>query len=97
MAVICVFDTPGMTQQQYEQICDRLTGGHGVPKDVSDWPAPGLISHSAGPTADGWLVVDTWESEDAFAKFGEVLQPLLAEAGAGGAPPRVVQAFNVVT
>src|ERR1700730_371395 len=36
--------------------------GHAV------WPA-GIISHAAGPTADGWCVVDVWSSQAQFDRF----------------------------
>ncbi|MGW2721761.1 hypothetical protein [Streptomyces sp. NPDC001492] len=47
-----------MTQTMYEQGTNHITGGRGGVKKASDWPVPGLISHVAGPTPNGWLVVD---------------------------------------
>ncbi|MFG3227124.1 hypothetical protein ACGF07_20350 [Kitasatospora sp. NPDC048194] len=97
MAIVVVIETPGMNQAMYEQGTDRLTGGRGVVKKASDWPVPGLISHTAAPTPDGWLVVDVWESEDAFRKFGEHLRPMLREIGAPDVEPKIYPAYNVVT
>jgi hypothetical protein len=46
------------------------------------WP-DGQISHIAGPTPDGFRVVDVWESREAFERFErDVLAPL----GFAGAP-----------
>ena len=97
MAIIVVFDAPGGTQAQYEQVCDRLSGGKGVLTSLSDAPEPGLLSHAAGPTPQGWLVVEVWESEEAFQRFGQKLAPFLEEAGMSGVEPKVYRAFNVVT
>ena len=40
---------------------------------VLDWknvgPPKGLISHMAGPTHEGWGVVDVWESKRDFDRF----------------------------
>jgi hypothetical protein len=55
-----------MTQAMYEQGTDRLTSGRGTVRKVSDWPVPGLISHTAAPMPNGWYVVDVWESEEVF-------------------------------
>lgn len=65
MAIVVVFDAPGFTQAQYEQAADAVTGGHGSPKSPADFLVPGLISHTAAPTPDGWLVVEVWESKQA--------------------------------
>ena len=35
---------------------------------------------------NGFRVVDVWESEDAFRRFGETLMPILEEIGVEGQP-----------
>ncbi|MFI6844325.1 hypothetical protein OG535_38310 [Kitasatospora sp. NBC_00085] len=97
MAIIIVHETPGGTREQYEQVTNRLSGGKGALRSRGDWPAPGLLSHVAGPTADGWLVVDAWESEEAFQRFAEHLMPVLREVGMAEVPPKIYPAVNVVT
>lgn len=98
MAIVAVFELPDMTQALYEQGASRLTGDHGLPKKASDWPVAGLVSHTAAPTPDGgWFVVDVWESEDAFRRFGEILMPMLNELGVSAAQPKIYPVFNVVT
>ncbi|MDJ0347317.1 hypothetical protein QMK19_37300 [Streptomyces sp. H10-C2] len=97
MAIITVFDIIGGTQAQYEQVTEKLSGGQGGVRSLSDFPEPGLISHAAGPSPHGWFVVDVWESEQAFQRFGEKLAPLLREAGVPDTEPQVYQATNVVT
>ncbi|MFF1479781.1 hypothetical protein ACFVYD_19865, partial [Streptomyces sp. NPDC058301] len=88
MPIIIVFDIPGATRAQYEQVTAKMTGGPGVTKR-SDWPVPGLISHAAGPSPTGWFVTDVWESREAFEKFGEKLAPLMREAGMPEAEPKI--------
>jgi len=85
MAILMVHDAPGGTKEQYEQVFDLvITGGAGT--RIEDWPVDGILAHAAGPTDDGWRVVDVWESEEAFQKFGEVIGPALAEVGMPGEP-----------
>ncbi|MFI6446716.1 hypothetical protein [Kitasatospora sp. NPDC050543] len=97
MPVIIVVDYPGGTQAQYEKVTNILTGGRGLVRAPSDWPVPGLISHASGPSPTGWFVTDTWESKEAFQRFGEKLMPALQEAGMPDAEPKIYEAFNVVT
>ncbi|WP_042380987.1 hypothetical protein [Streptacidiphilus melanogenes] len=97
MAIIIVFDIPGGTQAQYEQVTNEMTGGRGLVRKRNDWPVPGLISHAAGPSPTGWIVTDVWESEEAFQKFGEKLAPLMRAAGMPMGQPTIYEAFNVVT
>jgi len=39
------------------------------------------LAHIAGQGADGFRVLDVWESEDACRRFGEQLMPILKELG----------------
>ncbi|GHB79137.1 MULTISPECIES: hypothetical protein [Streptomyces] len=97
MAIVVVLDMPGMTQDQYEQSAEKVSGRPGPVKSPADWPVSGLISHTAAPTSDGWLVVDVWESEEAFQQFGETLIPILRELGLADVQPQTYPVFNVVT
>ncbi len=85
MAVLMVHDSPGGTQEQYEQVADRIAES-GKFNFLADWPAEGILSHAAGPTDSGWRVIDVWESEEAFQRFGEVIGPVLQEVGFPGEP-----------
>ncbi|WP_328953965.1 hypothetical protein [Kitasatospora purpeofusca] len=97
MAVIVVFDLPGVSREQYEESVDRLTGGSGLNRP-EDWPVRGLLTHAAGPLPDGagWHVTDVWESREAFEHFSAVLLPILREVGMAGGPPLICEAYNVV-
>ena len=85
MPIVAVFQAQGFTQEVYEETVRRLTGG-GQLQSPADWPVEGLLAHAAGQGADGFRVVDVWESEQAFARFGETLLPMLADLGIEGEP-----------
>lgn len=85
MAVVVVFQGPTLTRDKYEESVRRLTGGKGL-KSPADWPVKGLLAHAAGQGPGGFRVVDVWESEDAFRKFGETLVPILKAVGVEGQP-----------
>ncbi len=94
MPILMVHDAPGGTQEQYEQVAARLAES-GSFNSLSDWPAGGILAHAAGPTDEGWRVVDVWESEEAFQRFGEKIGPVLQEVGFPG-EPRVFPLHNFV-
>ena len=62
----------------------------------ADWPVEGLLAHVAGQGAKGFRVVDVWESEEAFQRFGEKLMPILKAIGIDG-QPEVYAAHTVVS
>jgi hypothetical protein len=95
MAIGVIFDFPGVTKEQYEAVCKDLNGGK-LLGALSDWPGPGIVAHIAGPTSNGWRVVDVWESEEAFRQFGAALMPLLKKHGMPDTAPDVFMTHNVV-
>jgi hypothetical protein len=63
--------------EQYERVAARLT----------DPPPPGLLLHLAGPTEEGFRVIDIWDSEEAFDRFrSERLGPAIAALGGPARP-----------
>jgi hypothetical protein len=44
------------------------------------------LAHIAGQAPSGFRVVDVWESEEAFARFGDHLMPILQDIGVQGQP-----------
>ncbi|HET7717308.1 MAG TPA: hypothetical protein VFK86_16930 [Bauldia sp.] len=95
MAIGVLFDFPGGTQEQYEAVCRDLNGGKTL-SVLSEWPGPGIVAHIAGPTSDGWRVVDVWESEETFQDFGAKLVPLLRKHRLPEVAPQIFRAHNVV-
>jgi hypothetical protein len=86
MAVVAVFQHPSFTRAQYEESVRRLTGGHERVEKASDWPVEGLLVHVAGEGPNGFRVVDVWESEEAFQRFGEVIMPIAKALGIEAQP-----------
>lgn len=86
MAVVLVHQGPSVTQERYEETIRKLTDGKSRMESLSEWPVEGILSHVAGQTENGFRVVDVWESEEACARFGETLGPILQEVGIEDAP-----------
>jgi quinol monooxygenase YgiN len=71
MAIGFIFNNPGQTQEQYDAAVEQLNLAQSQPE--------GWIFHAAGPTEDGWRVVEVWESQEAAdayfqGRLGQVLQ-----------------------
>lgn len=89
MAILMIHDGSDGTLAQYDQVIQELEAtGHGNP--------PGRLSHVAARKGDGYLVVDVWESQEAFERFGQTLGPLLEKAGGRIAPPQVYPVHNTI-
>jgi hypothetical protein len=72
-------EMPGVTEEMASK----------VDAEVGAAPVPGLIAHVAGPTPDGWRIIDVWESEDDYKHFqAERLNPALQVATRDAPPPR---------
>ena len=81
MAVAFEMRFKGATLEQYDQVMDLmgLTRGGPIP--------PHALFHWAAATDDGLLVVDVWETADAFNKFAaEQIGPFTAQVGFEGPP-----------
>jgi hypothetical protein len=88
MAVCLIFEGPGVTQAQYEQVRKEVAPG--------DRPPEGAVYHVAGPTENGWCVVEVWESEEALQRFiDEKLRQALPKAGITG-QPRTFQVARIM-
>lgn len=86
MAIVVVFQSPSFTQAKYEETVRQLTGGRPRMEKPADWPVEGLLVHVAGQGPNGFRVVDVWQSEETFQRFGEKLMPILKAVGAEGQP-----------
>ena len=85
MPVVLVHQGAGLTKESYEETVRRLNGGSAL-SSPSDWPVEGLLVHAPGEAEGGFRVVDVWESEEAAARFGEKLAPILQEVGITAEP-----------
>jgi quinol monooxygenase YgiN len=88
MAIGTVFVGPGVTQAQYEQVFNQVA--------PTDQMPTGMLSHVAGPTENGWCVVEVWESQEALQRFFEdTLNQALQQAGIPmDSPPITFQVHN---
>jgi len=57
MAIGLMFTATGVTQAQYDQVRKELHPDNKMPA--------GMQYHAAGPSADGWRVVEVWDSQEA--------------------------------
>jgi len=87
--VVVQFNFPNVSLKQYDAVWDGLrAAGHTHPK--------GLISHVGAATPEGGLlVVDVWESQEAFDEFGKTLMPLIAKQDIPMIQPRILPAHYV--
>lgn len=80
MAIAIIFEGPGVTQQQYEQVKGE------VMPDEQHLPR-GLRYHIGGPMENGWRVVEVWDSEeDARSFFESTLNSALTRANISTQP-----------
>jgi hypothetical protein len=97
MAIAVFLDFPGVTEQQYDEVCRELNDGQPL-TELAEWPEKGLLTHMSGPsTAAGWRSVDVWESEEAFGRFSQKLMPALEKVGVEAAEPMIFQIHKVIT
>ena len=68
MAIAALFDCSADTLAQYDRAFELCP-------DLADQPS--RLHHACLTSGDGFLVVDIWESDEAFARFGELLGPVL--------------------
>ena len=74
MAVGLIFLGKGVTQAQYDQARQLVSPDNQL--------LPGMLYHAAGPTSDGWRVIEVWESQEALDRFfQEKLGAALQQAG----------------
>ncbi len=82
MAVGVIYDLPGATLDQYDQMISRMGYEH------EGECAPGALFHWVAATEEGIRAVDVWESRDAFDRFVEdQIVPVAQEVGMQ--PPQV--------
>ena len=86
MAVAVIMDLPGVTEAQYATARGML--GEAL--------QPGNLVHVAGPTGNGWRVVEVCESPEAMGSFFQ--SPAAGAAfQAAGIPPTEPMVFPVHT
>ena len=64
MAIGLFMEFKGIGAAKYDAIMQET----GLTGDKGWWP-PGLLSHYAGRTTEGWCVVDVWHSQKSFDAY----------------------------
>ena len=77
MAIAVVFEFPNDSIEKYDQALAEAP-------DLRSQAA--RTHHICFEAGSGWTVVDVWESEESFAKFGELLGPILQKLGLQAEP-----------
>lgn len=87
MAYGLVLTFEGVTEEQYWAVNTQL----GINRDgTGDWPK-GLVTHSGGPTASGWIVAEIWASKADHEQFmAGRLGPALGVVGVP-APAQIIE------
>jgi hypothetical protein len=93
MPIAVQMDFPGATLEMYDTACSKMGLS---PKG----PGPaGAISHFAAKTDSGIRVVDVWESQELFDKFGQdQIGPITQEVGFPNPPTtQILEVHNYFT
>jgi hypothetical protein len=96
MSVMAIHHTHSLTQERYEEVVRRLTDGKTRLESPSDLPFEGLLVHVAAQTDSGFVIFDVFESEEAFARFGQIVEPIAREVGIEE-PPRSYPAHTYIS
>jgi len=89
MAIGVIFNNLGQTQEQYDAAVEELNLAESLPE--------GWIFHAAGPTEDGWRVVEVWESQEAFDAYYQRLGQVLQNVGVTPGQPDTFTVYNIIT
>jgi hypothetical protein len=86
MAIGVLMAGPGVTEDTYRQLTEKMFGGSTMRPEQSP---EGLIIHSAGQSDQGWYIYDIWESQEHFQRFlDEKVMPASQELGLGQEGPQ---------
>ena len=90
MPVMITADTPGMTQDVYDEMASAF-----LPLLAQ---RPGFIAHVAWPVEGGWQVMEIWASETDFDSWArEVVLPAVSSKGIEPPKISVQPVHNVLT
>ena len=88
--IMAIFETPGMTAEQYDRVDTEL-------KAIGMTKPDGRLFHVATPIDGGWLVTDIWQSTELLDQFSKVLVPILEANGIPAVQPKIYPVYNLIT
>jgi hypothetical protein len=94
--ILAVHQTPSLTQEKYEEVVRRLTGGKPRIESLDDLPFRGLLFHAAGQAKNGFCIVDVFDSEDAVIQFNAAIRDIAQDVGIEE-PPEFFSAHTYVS
>jgi hypothetical protein len=93
--IVAVHQTPSLTQEKYEEVVCRLTGGKRRFESSSDIPFEGLVVHATAQTESGFLVLDVFDSQEAVDRFNDAMRTIPREVGIQE-PPKFYPAHTFI-
>ena len=89
VAIAIYFNPASMNAAQYDEVIRRLdSAGAGRPA--------GRLHHACFGSDDKLQVLDIWESQQDFDRFGATLMPILQQVGVDPGEPMVEQVRNII-
>ena len=89
MSIMAIYRSSGVDRAKYDAVINEL--------DSKRTAEPGSVLHLAGFTGpDSICVIDVWESQEQFERFGEKLRPVLAKHGIPEQAPEVVELYGLI-
>jgi len=89
MALVALFETENMTYDSYATVLRRLAAAGAAA------PA-GRMHHTCYGDPSRLRVVDVFDTQENFAAFGQVLQPILDDVGVRLRPPILQPVHNII-
>ncbi len=90
MPIGVIFEVPDASAEEYDAVMAQLAHRNADP--------PERLCHVAGPSQDGWVVVDIWESREAFEAFlTEHLLPVARNVGFFASLPTSFRVHRLIT
>jgi quinol monooxygenase YgiN len=89
MPIAVYFHPRSLSASQYDEAIKELeAAGAGHPA--------ARLYHACSGSDGGLMVFEVWESQQAFEDYGQVLMPILAQAGIDAGAPEVMPVHNLV-
>lgn len=93
--ILAIHHVPSLTADRYDAVVRGLTNGRERLESLSDSGIRGLLFHVAGQGADGFWVVDVWQSQEAIDRFSQRVRPIAQAAGIRE-PMKIYAVHNVL-
>jgi hypothetical protein len=90
MSIVVRFSPVSLRAEQYDATIARLN------EVLGDAGPDGLDYHVCFGTDGNLKVSEIWDSREKFEAFGEILMPILAEAGIDPGAPEIHEVHNIL-